>query len=157
LAACGIMSDGSPYADFIDPRKMAGCYGPDSKMDTALAAYTPNTAWAKYACVNIVDFDGAGTSAATPQIAASAACWLQKNRAAVKKYKENWMRVEAVRAALYAKAKNSDREHFGRGAVRADLSMDVAPPTASSLTKQVEDSVGVPILDPVLGVLFGAV
>ena len=100
LAACGVMSDGSPYADFADPRKMGGSYGPDSKMDTALAAYTPNTPWAEYACTSLIGFDGAGTSAATPQIAAAAACWLQKNRGEVLKYSKKWMRVEAVRQAL---------------------------------------------------------
>jgi hypothetical protein len=57
------MSDGSPYADFADARKMGGSYGPDSKMDTALAAYTPNTPWAQYACTSLIGFDGAGTSA----------------------------------------------------------------------------------------------
>src|SRR5262249_39592102 len=100
LAACGVMADSKPYGDFMDPRKMGGSYGPDSKMDTAMASYTPNAAWAKFACAAIVDFDGAGTSAATPQIAAAAACWLQKNRDVVKKYPEKWMRVEAVRRAL---------------------------------------------------------
>ncbi len=156
LAACGVMSDGSPYADFLDPRKMGGSYGPDSKMDTALAAYTPNTAWAKYACPAIVDFDGAGTSSATPQIAAAAACWLQKNRVAVKKYPERWMRVEAVRQALFTSARNTDREHFGRGTLRADKAVNVAPTAADSLVKQPQDTVGIPLLEPTLGVIFGA-
>jgi hypothetical protein len=156
LAACGVMSDGTPYADFIDPRKMGGSYGPDSKMDTALAAYTPNTAWAKFAVTSIVDFDGAGTSAATPQIAAAAACWLQKNRDAVEKYPQKWMRVEAVRQALFASANNTNREHFGRGTLRANRAMDVAPGAAASLAKQPEDTVGVPLLEPTLGVIFGA-
>jgi hypothetical protein len=156
LAACGVMSNGSPYADFLDPRKMGGSYGPDSKMDTALAAYTPNTAWAKFACTTIVDFDGAGTSAATPQVAAAAACWLQKNRDAVKKYPEKWMRVEAVRQALFGSASAEDREHFGRGTLRANQAMDIAPGAAGSLAKQPEDTVGIPLLEPTLGVIFGA-
>ena len=58
--------------------RMAGNDGPDSKMDTALAAYTPNMTWAEINCPTLVDMDGAGTSAATPQIAAAAALWLQK-------------------------------------------------------------------------------
>lgn len=156
VAACGVMSDGTPYADFKDPRKMGGCYGPDSKMDTALASYTPNTAWAKYACPAIVDFDGAGTSAATPQIAAAAACWLQKNQDAVQKYTEKWMRVEAVRQALFAKANNTNREHFGRGTLRADQAMDVAPAAAAALQRLPEDTVGIPFLEPTLGAIFGA-
>ena len=156
LAACGVMSDGSPYADFLDPLKMGGSYGPDSKMDTAMASYTPNTAWAKYACLALIDFDGAGTSAATPQIAAAAACWLQKNRAAVKKYPEPWMRVEAVRQALFSSAAEADREHFGKGKLRANLAMDVVPAAASTLTAQPQDSVGIPLLEPTLGTIFGA-
>jgi len=43
-----------------------------------MAAFTPNTAWARYGAANIVDFDGNGTSAATPQIAAAAALWIQR-------------------------------------------------------------------------------
>ena len=156
LAACGAMSDGSPYGDFADPRKMGGSYGPDSKMDTALAAYTPNTAWAAYACLALIRFDGAGTSAATPQIAAAAACWLQKNRDAVQRYSKKWMRVEAVRQALYEKANNSNREHFGRGTLRADLSMGETPLAEDRLKMQQPDAVEVPLLGPTLGVIFGA-
>ena len=156
LAACGVMSDGSPYGDFADPRKMGGSYGPDSKMDTALAAYTPNTAWAAYACPALIRFDGAGTSAATPQIAAAAACWLQKNRDAVQRYSKKWMRVEAVRQALYEKANNSNREHFGRGTLRAALSMGEKPLAEDRLKIQQPDSVDVPLLGPTLGVIFGA-
>ena len=110
IAACGMMSDGRPYADFPDARKMGASYGPDSKMDTALAAYTPNVAWAEYACLSLIRFDGCGTSAATPQVAAAAACWLQKNRGALQ-YSQSWMRVEAVRKALFSAANDSNREH----------------------------------------------
>lgn len=156
IAACGVMADGTPYADFLDPRRMAGSYGPDSKMDTAIAAYTPNAAWAKYACTSLVDFHGAGTSSATPQVAAAAACWLQKNRASVLAYPEKWMRVEAVRRALFSTANNTDREHFGNGALRALASMGVVPAAASTLTKQPLDAVNVPILGPIWNVIFGA-
>jgi hypothetical protein len=73
------MADGRPYIrDAVPAHRMAGNYGPNSKMDTALAAYTPNMPWAEINCPTIVDMDGAGTSAATPQIAAAAALWLQK-------------------------------------------------------------------------------
>jgi hypothetical protein len=125
-------------------------------MDTALAAYTPNTAWAKYACPSIIDFDGAGTSAATPQIAAAAACWLQKNRDAVSKYPNAWMRVEAVRQALFGSANPTNREHFGRGTLRANLAMNVPPAAAASFSQQPQDSVGIPLLEPTLGTIFGA-
>ena len=54
--ACGVMADGRAYIrDNVPFGKMAGNYGPDSKMDTAIAAYTPNTAWAEINCEAIVD------------------------------------------------------------------------------------------------------
>lgn len=155
LAACGVMSDGKPYADFPNPSLMAGSYGPDSKMDTAMAAYTPNVAWAEYACTSLIDFDGAGTSSATPQLASAAACWLQKNRDNLN-YPQPWMRVEAVRNALYSAANNADRTHFGRGTLRAGLAMGHAPAAANLLRMEKEDSISVPILGPILGEIFGA-
>ncbi len=100
IAACGVMADHQPYAD-LPASKMAGNYGPASKMRTAMAAYTPNVPWAKLGCGTVVDLDGAGTSAATPQIAAAAATWLQKNKAACGRYTQPWMRVGAVRRALF--------------------------------------------------------
>ena len=66
IAACGVMEDGRPYTRAFVPRgKMAGNFGPSSKMDTALAAFTPNTPWAEIHCAAIIDMDGAGTSSAT--------------------------------------------------------------------------------------------
>src|SRR5205823_7774456 len=85
VAACGVMADGRPYAD-LPIRKMAGCYGPPTKDATSIAAYTPNVPWAKFDCRDTVDMDGGGTSAATPQVAAAAALWMQKNKAALEAY-----------------------------------------------------------------------
>jgi len=51
-----------------------------------IAAYSPNTPWLSVRdekgtrIADGVDLDGAGTSAATPQVAAAAALWLQKHR-----------------------------------------------------------------------------
>jgi hypothetical protein len=73
---------------------MAGNYGPDDKMRTAIAAYTPNVPWARFDEPAIVDFDGNGTSAATPQIAAAAALWIEKHRGQYERYSEGWKRVE---------------------------------------------------------------
>ena len=52
VAACGVMADHTPYAD-LAPRLMAGNYGPDDKMATAIAASTPNTPWARMGCPTI--------------------------------------------------------------------------------------------------------
>lgn len=48
--------------------------------------------------------DGAGTSAATPQIAAAVALWIAKYRTELEKYPEPWMRVQAARFALFESA-----------------------------------------------------
>jgi hypothetical protein len=86
---------------------MQGNWGPDSKMATAMAAFTPNMPWAELGCAGVVDMDGQGTSAATPQIAAAAALYLQKHakrNLRSRKLPEPWMRVEAVRHALFVSA-----------------------------------------------------
>ena len=47
IAACGVMANGVPYAN-LPVKRMAGNYGPDDKMRTAIAAYTPNVPWARF-------------------------------------------------------------------------------------------------------------
>src|SRR6516164_721342 len=134
VAACGVMADGKPYAD-LEIRLMAGNYGPEPKMKTAIAAPTPNVPWARWGCSDIIDFDGQGTSAATPQVAATAALWLQRNRAAVDAYPKGWMRVEAIRSALFGSAKENAQEskRLGRGELRAHEALAQAPAAASTL------------------------
>ena len=146
VAACGVMANGKPYAD-LGIRLMAGNYGPDSKMGTAIAAPTPNLPWARFGCSDIVDFDGAGTSAATPQIAAAAAIWLQKNRAGVDGYPQAWMRVEAIREALFSSAKLNQAEikHLGRGELRANEALAKVPAAAAALRQAARDTVSFPI------------
>ena len=138
VAACGVMADGRPYAD-LPIRKMAGCYGPPSKDATAIAAYTPNVPWAKFGCPDTIDMDGGGTSAATPQVAAAAALWMQKNKAALEAYGEDWMRVEATRKALFDSAQDADAHqqgHVGRGLLHANAALDLAPAAAAALQRQ---------------------
>jgi hypothetical protein len=149
VAACGVMADGRPYAD-LPIRKMAGCYGPPVKDATALAAYTPNVPWAKFGCRDTIDMDGSGTSAATPQIAATAALWMQKNKAALDAYGEDWMRVEAPRKALFDSARDAEshqRGRVGRGLLRSNDALGQAPATQAALanSKLPPDSVSFPI------------
>ena len=130
IAACGVMANGKPYIrENVSFGKMAGNYGPDSKMDTALAAYTPNTSWAEINCEAIVDMDGQGTSSATPQIAAAAALWLQKNKPSMKGWSPQEA-IEATRKALFesADATSPDsHKYFGRGTLQAAKALTIAP------------------------------
>jgi hypothetical protein len=140
VAACGVMADGVPYAD-LKRTLMAGDYGPDTKMATAIAAYTPNVPWARFGEPDVVDFDGAGTSAATPQVAGAAALWIQKHRAGYDAYRDGWMRVEAVRKALFesAAADPARQGYFGTGRLRVRDALDVQPAAPAGLRRQPED------------------
>lgn len=142
LAACGVMADGRAYSG-LDLGTMQGNHGPATAMTTALGAYTPNVPWAQIGCPDIVDMNGAGTSAATPQIAAAAALWLAEHWDAIEQYPEPWMRIEAVRHALFAAASKSTtkmdadetREKLGQGVMQAQAALDVAPLQAGQLQR----------------------
>lgn len=157
VAACGVMADHAHYAD-LGIERMAGNYGPDWKMASAVSGCTPNVPWAKFGCAGIVDFDGAGTSAATPQVAAAAALWIQRNRDAFDSYPEPWMRVEAVRKALFdsAGANDAERKWLGRGELRACDALAQAPASAASLHKEDTDSASFPFLRVLTGLGIAA-
>jgi hypothetical protein len=145
-AAAGVMADFRPYTD-LGLRLMAGNYGPGQKMSTTIAACTPNVPWARMGCPGIVDSDGAGTSAATPQVAAAAALWIAKNRAAWDAYPHGWQKVEAVRRALFDSAAMTDPEgamgdatRLGRGRLQASDALALAPRKAAQLTRTPPDS-----------------
>lgn len=154
LAACGVMADGSPYAD-LPLQLMAGNYGPPSKMATAMAAPTPNIPWPQRGCPSIVNLDGAGTSSATPQLAAAAALLMQRHAAALQNYSEPWMRIEAIREALFSSADNADPVHFGRGAMRALDALAVPLPAEGNLHPSPEATARFPWLDVLLGTELG--
>jgi hypothetical protein len=156
VAACGEMANGKPYAD-LGISLMAGNYGPTHKMQTALTACAPNIPWAKIGCPQIVDLDGAGTSSATPQIAAAAALWIQKNQAALAAYPQGWMRVEAVRKALFETARSTDIEHFGRGLVHVADALAAAPAAAATLRQEEPDDASFPVIRLIPGLGLQAV
>ncbi|TAD85065.1 MAG: hypothetical protein EAY75_11980 [Bacteroidetes bacterium] len=122
IAACGVTHDLRPYFS-SKLGEMAGCFGPERHMNAALAAFTPNTPWA-YGNAGGVDFAGAGTSSATPQIAAAAAIYYRKNFEVLNAL-EPWKRVEAIRYALFKSASKKGkpmgtyRNDFGNGILQA--------------------------------------
>jgi hypothetical protein len=145
VAVCGATADKTPYYRTGLHRHMQGCFGPPSKMDTALATFTPNVPWAVMGCSQLLVHDGNGTSSATPQAAAAAALWLQQ--ATVPADIEPWQRVEAIRNALFASADDSQPDgttYFGAGLLRAARALD--QPFRTDLPMTPADSVSFPWL-----------
>ncbi|ANB74931.1 hypothetical protein AYM40_21000 [Paraburkholderia phytofirmans OLGA172] len=129
VTVSGAMADYTPY---LSPPgadgSMEGNYGPASVMQKAVAAYTPNIPWAKWGTEHEYDLDGAGTSAATPQVAAAFALWLQSH-AVQEHIAPGPTRVEASMKAIFESADvakagaKTSRTYFGNGLLRADVAM----------------------------------
>lgn len=101
---------------------MQGNWGPNSAMQHAVAAYTPNVAWASQDPEFPFLRSGGGTSSATPQIAATAALWLAYNRDNLTGIKGSWKVVEAARNAIFSAASKTYpgyRKYYGNGIIRA--------------------------------------
>lgn len=103
---------------------MQGNWGPESAMKTAIAAYTPNVAWASLSRNYRFHRSGGGTSSATPQVAATAALWLAYNRDKIESagIERSWKKVEAARSAIFSsgnKAYPAYRKYYGNGIIRA--------------------------------------
>ena len=97
-----------------------------------IAAYSPNIPWALSSAdpssgdsKNLIDLDGDGTPAATPQVAAAAALWLQQNYQEITTSNDwhSWKKAEAVYVALLASAarsKTNQPDHYlGAGMLKA--------------------------------------
>src|SRR5918994_3935142 len=149
VSVCGATADKSPYfKSGFDG--MQGNFGPEDKMHTAIAAYTPNTPWAEMGCSDVVSMNGGGTSSATPQVAAAAALWLQHRPPPTNI--ERWQRAEAVRHALFTSAEKSPPNRFkffGQGLLCARGALEVAFDT--SLPKTQKDNVWFPLLNLLTG------
>lgn len=139
IAVCGAMADHEPYAGLTGLATLEGNYGPDSRMAFAIAAYTPNIPWARFGCSTTVRLNGEGTSAATPQVAAAVALWLEKYKGDLPR---NWRRIEAVRHALFSSAKlrDSHRSEFGNGILQASEALRIKPVLGLPRTKPDNDS-----------------
>lgn len=152
IAACGVTHDMRPY---IHQKigEMQGCSGPERHMDKALAAFTPNTPWAS-GDSNRISFAGAGTSSATPQVAAAAAIYYRKYHKELDVL-QPWQRVEAIRYALFKSAgKNGKpagtfKSSFGNGIIKAMAALNI--PVNSNLPKTPPDKVP---LFPILTTIF---
>ena len=154
LAACGVTYDHQPY--FIKKvGEMQGNWGPLELMDTAISAFTPNTPWAIMGCRDTISFSGAGTSSATPQVAAAAACIWKKFKPRLEAL-TGWQRVEAVRQLLYNSAKTSfpgySKLKFGMGVIQAADAINSEFPDPASLVKAKEDKVKMFYLDLLSGI-----
>lgn len=149
IAVCGATSENLPYNAPGMHRKMQGNYGPGAKMGTAIAAFTPNSPWAEWGSQKVVDLDGAGTSSATPQVAAAAALWLQKYS---KELSRDWKRVEHVRHALFSTADKSyekTSKYFGNGLLRAKDALEVTP--IDEISKSSDAKITAPWAQTIIG------
>src|SRR5262249_6044193 len=109
----------------LSMKELQGNSGPVSSMTAALSTYTPNIPWAVFGCGSTVRLNGEGTSAATPQIAAAAALWLEKYKSVLSR---DWHRVEAVRHALFKSAKKQGVDaRLGLGILQAHDALGISP------------------------------
>lgn len=161
VAACGVTYDYSPYHKDAGNGSldiMEGNYGPQALMGTALAAFTPNVTWATYHYEDLVGIRGDGTSSATPQIATAAALYYKKYYQELEALPKGWMRVEAIRNALFSSAKKTIngyegdyKKFYGNGVLQAADMLQVAVPDAVNLKEADKDKVSFPFWRIILG------
>ena len=107
-----------------------GSWGPRSVMGHSIASYTPNiTAHRMVPGIagHRLTMSFAGTSAATPQVAAAGALWLQVHKGALQDKWRSWEKAESVYSALFSTARRSSPEYFGQGILRAADALGKTP------------------------------
>lgn len=163
MSVAGVTAEGRSYA--IDPGiippnpfkrsqwrdwMLRGSWGPGSVADHTIAAYSPNIWWADYKKKGSTDrlaLDGAGTSSATPQVAAAAALWLQRHRKdpELAARWRSWEKAEAVYSALRRSARpplDGQAQYVGAGVLRAKEALAV-PFDRTQLSERPESTVDV--------------
>lgn len=151
IAVTGVTADKTPYYKSGLHFKMQSCFGPAKAMAHAIGSNSPNIPWSELGCSNTIDLDGAGTSSATPQVAAAAALWLAKHK---DKAGSGWRKVEAVRHALFSSADKSlpdSNKFYGNGVLKALDALSVKPLSAKKLVQSPEDDVHFPLLTKLSG------
>lgn len=138
---------------------LRGSAGPRAAMTRTVAAYAPNVPWAVWAPsapTGACDLDGAGTSAATPQVAAAASLWLQRHRTQLRADWRTWRKAESVYRVLFATAscdacsEDVPDRHFGMGRLRAAEALERDAPV--DLTPQEPARIGLGWLELVTSV-----
>jgi Subtilase family len=137
---------------------MQGCWGPDTVMEKAIAAYTPNVAWMDFdRPPNGFSMSGGGTSSSTPQIAAACALWLDRYG---NQLPSGWQRIEACRLALFesARSRHADIPELGWGMLDTTNMLDaelaakiLAGAKANKLTMSAVDRVSFPFWRLLIG------
>jgi subtilisin family serine protease len=150
IAVTGVTYNQRPYfEESFGVGVMEGNFGPPEAMNYAIAAYTPNVLWPKCRqsvtgpyTINGYDADGGGTSAATPQVTAAVALYLQKYNPSLMAM-PGWQRVETIRAALFQSAQQhlGDPKHFGAGLLNAERMLQIDPATVGPVTNLDEDEI----------------
>ena len=103
-----------------------------------IAAPAPNVPWLSDVAgakgkTNVVDMDGGGTSAATPQVAAAAALWLEfyKDQWSTLASTNRWQKAEAAYQALLRSAERPESlkwpdRYLGAGLLKANRALDLS-------------------------------
>jgi subtilisin family serine protease len=149
-SVCGVTYGLSPYFNeaYNFSSELEGSFGPDAAMETAMSGFTPNVPWALVSTTAGYSASGGGTSASTPQVAAAAALYIQKNMSALLAL-PGWQKVEVVRAALFGSAAKGDFSHFGAGFLKANAAL--AKPVDTSRPQEPPDNLDFALLKELTG------